>query len=833
MTTNLKNAINIHRQKAEWEEIIPLAHEILSRDPGDLPALRSLADAYEKTDQQQKAAETWRLLVDRHHEITPFARKLGLALKAQADPAARGYLEQALISAIDRKNLAEVEEIWLELVELGSARASFFVDFAQRLAGRREKERAGELLLIFMESAKLDPQDRLRCLRCIVEFLPERQASFRDTILKAYQEVYADRPDLSKLLDLAHIKTTDTVLEAMVELDRYLKFGEGQFFYHSGWGAGKVRRIDPGQQRVFVDFAKKKEHLLTLEMADKSLIPIPANDLRALWLESEEKVRRMSEESPIDLIKAALISMGGKANAKELKDALLERPIPESGWSKWWSTVSKQLKDDHYIEVTGGALKTFTLREAPEGPDEEYARRFRECRTLRGRLDILADYRSHRRGDCQTSILTQMVNDLISKASQTRSDSEAIEAVFVAEELSGQVKVNRSHLDQIIQPVLADLDRAVNALEGMRSVSLQTRWFGMMEESLREQLANAYERLLFDGPDSIRDLVAEHVAKNHEEGVLEGLFRKVRPIFRDASGLFIWFARRLLASREAAEQAGITRPALIEHLVGLHEVLSYRSKTTKKDASQELSSRMSDIRQIFKRSGFKRLREIMTETDVTTARQLMKTTEGAVGIEDRIRKEITGYLSAHFHDQLTGSTDGAMDGPAAPLPTRLLCLAENLEAKQAQLKQLKEIDIPRNSKEIDAARQLGDLRENAEYHAAKERQGVLLSLVNTLQEELGRATSVREEEFARDSALFGSKVQIRIGDMERTVILLGPWESDPDMGILSYESPLGQALWGHRPGDTFEFSSGGNPSPVEVLSVEAWNPQQTPVQESS
>ncbi len=827
MTTNLKNAINVHRQKAEWEEIIPLAREILSKDPGDLAALRSLADAYEKTDQQPKAAETWRLLVDRHHEITPFARKLGLALKSQGDNAARGYLEQALISAIDRKHLAEVEEIWLELVELGSARASFFVDFAQRLAGRREKERAGELLLIFMESAKLGSEDRLRCLRCIVEFLPERQTSFRDTILKAYQEVYSDRPDLPKLVDLAHIATSESVLESMIELDRFLKFGEGQFFYHSGWGAGKIRRIDPGQQRVFVDFAKKKDHLLTLEMADKSLTPIPAHDLRALLLENEDKVRQMAEECPVDLVKSALISMGGKANAKEVKDALLERPVPEAGWSKWWTSVSKKLKDDHYIEVTGGALKTFTLREAPEGPDEEYARRFRECRTLRGRLDILSDYRSHRRSECQPAILSQMVTDLISKASQTHSDSEAIEAVFVADELSSQVKVNRTHLDQIITPVLADLDRAVNALEGMRSVSLQSRWFTMMEEALREQLADAYERLLFDGPDSIRDLVAEHVARSHEEGVLENLFRKVRPIFRDASGLFIWFARRLLASPEAAEQAGITRPSLIEHLVGLHEVLGYRSKTTKKDASQELRAQMSDIRQTFKRSGFKRLREIMTETDITTARQLMKTTEGAVGIEDRIRKEITGYLSVHFHDQLTATSENAPPGPAAPLPTRLLCLEENLEAKHAQLKQLKEIDIPKNSKEIDAARQLGDLRENAEYHAAKERQGVLLSLVNTLQEELGRATSVREEEFTKDTALFGSRLRVRIGDSERTIILLGPWESNPDQDILSYESPLGQALWGHRAGDTFDFTSGGNPTPVEILSVESWNPSTT------
>jgi transcription elongation factor GreA len=823
MTTPIKNLINAHRQKGEWEEVIPLAEEILANDPGDLSALRSLAEAHERMEDLDQAIENWRVLVDRHHEITPYARKLGLALRSRGDQEAKGYLDQALTVAIDRKNMAEVEELWLELIDLGSVQASEFLEYSKRLAGRREKERAGELLLIFVESSQLDPKDQLLCIRATVEYLSGRQGEFRDLLVEAYRGVNGGRPDLDKLMDLSRITTADSVLESMIELDRYLKFGEGQFFYHNGWGAGKVRRIDPALQRVIIDFAKKKEHVLSLEMADKSLVPIPPGDLRALWLEDEDKARDLADSDPVGLVKAALISLGGKANGKELKEAVLNRPVTEAEWSKWWTGVNKKLKDDHYVEVSGGSLKNYALREEAEGPDEEYGRRFRETRTLRGRLDLLADYRSHRGVRCKPELLGQMAHDLISKASTTRLEGEAVETVFAVQDLSGIISANQAHLEQITDPILNDLERAVNALEGLRSVSLQARWFALMEEALREQLTGAYEKLMFDGPDPIRDLVAEHIGKTHEEGVLVQLFRKVRPIHRDEAGLFIWFAKRLLASREAAEEAGIARPALIEHLIGLHEVLSYRVKTSKKDASQPLRASMSDIRQILKRSGFKLLREVLTETDATNARLLWKTTEVAVGIEDRIRKEIMGYLNAHFGDALAASGEmGISSQSESGMPGRLLCLPESLEAKRAELKNLKEKKIPQNSKEIESARQLGDLSENAEYHAAKEKQGILMALSGKLQIDLGRASAIRAEDFAKDIVGFGSKVRLRQGDKERSIVILGPWESNPDKDILSFESPLGQVLWGKRAGDTFEFLTGGTRNQMEILAIEPW-----------
>jgi transcription elongation factor GreA len=414
-----------------------------------------------------------------------------------------------------------------------------------------------------------------------------------------------------------------------------------------------------------------------------------------------------------------------------------------------------------------------------------------------------------------------MAQDMVSKAQVAKSESEVVATVMSIRDIEGTISVNDSQLDQILSPILHSLDRATLALEGLKTPEMQRRWFEMMEVSLQEELVGSYDRLMYDGPDSIRDLVAEHVEKTHEEDVLSRLFRKVRPICREEPGLFIWLTRRLLDSPENTAREGLARPAVVEQLVGLHEVLAYRARTSRKDQSAVLRAHMSNIRQTLKRASFKQLREILKECDAPTARSLWKTAEGAAAIEDRIRKEIIGYIMAHF-PSIASTREGVQqeEEAGASLPVRLLCLEESYQNKKKHLDHLMKVEIPENTKEVETARLLGDLRENAEYHAAKDKQRILLSLNAQLQEEIGSASIVPAEMFSGDSVGFGSAVRIQQDGGERDLVVLGPWESRPEANIISYESPLGRALWGRNVGDAITMNLGDKTVPVEIVSIE-------------
>lgn len=110
------------------------------------------------------------------------------------------------------------------------------------------------------------------------------------------------------------------------------------------------------------------------------------------------------------------------------------------------------------------------------------------------------------------------------------------------------------------------------------------------------------------------------------------------------------------------------------------------------------------------------------------------------------------------------------------------------------------------SKEIGAAREHGDLRENAEYEAAKNKQANYMAKLGQLQERYANARVIRKADLPEDTITLGKQVKIReisSGDVENYTIL-GEGETDIDRGIISYQSPLAKALINHKKGEEVE-----------------------------
>ncbi|MFQ5511629.1 MAG: transcription elongation factor GreA [Candidatus Krumholzibacteriia bacterium] len=126
------------------------------------------------------------------------------------------------------------------------------------------------------------------------------------------------------------------------------------------------------------------------------------------------------------------------------------------------------------------------------------------------------------------------------------------------------------------------------------------------------------------------------------------------------------------------------------------------------------------------------------------------------------------------------------------------------------------------SKEIAAAREHGDLKENAEYLAAKEKQALHMGRLGQLQERFRKARIVRKEDLAPDVVTLGKRVRIKdvgSGD-EREYTILGEGETDVDKGIISYQSPLAKALLSHKQGEVVEVTLPRGTKRFEILQVE-------------
>ncbi|MBI4703808.1 MAG: transcription elongation factor GreA [Deltaproteobacteria bacterium] len=120
-----------------------------------------------------------------------------------------------------------------------------------------------------------------------------------------------------------------------------------------------------------------------------------------------------------------------------------------------------------------------------------------------------------------------------------------------------------------------------------------------------------------------------------------------------------------------------------------------------------------------------------------------------------------------------------------------------------ELRQLKDEERPKIAREIGAAREHGDLSENAEYHAAKDRQGMVEARIEYLENVLGRAQVIDPSTLAGDKVKFGAKVSVLNLETEEENVyqIVGPEEADLGRGQISVSSPLARGLLGHEVGD--------------------------------
>lgn len=140
-----------------------------------------------------------------------------------------------------------------------------------------------------------------------------------------------------------------------------------------------------------------------------------------------------------------------------------------------------------------------------------------------------------------------------------------------------------------------------------------------------------------------------------------------------------------------------------------------------------------------------------------------------------------------------------------------------------ELERLEKKDRPEVVQAIEVARQHGDLSENAEYHAAKERQGMIEGRIRELQDKLSRAEIIDCSKVSCERAVFGTVVTLLDMDTEEEVTyqLLGPEESDVKQGSISIMSPLGRSILGKTIGDEVLAKTPGGTREFELLDIKA------------
>jgi transcription elongation factor GreA len=153
--------------------------------------------------------------------------------------------------------------------------------------------------------------------------------------------------------------------------------------------------------------------------------------------------------------------------------------------------------------------------------------------------------------------------------------------------------------------------------------------------------------------------------------------------------------------------------------------------------------------------------------------------------------------------------------------SRIPITASGLRRLKEELKQLQTVERGKISKEIEVARAHGDLRENAEYHAAKEKQSHIEGRIVSLNDWIARAEVIDVSKLSGDKVVFGATVKLvdAESDKEVTYTLVGELEADIKRRLISVTSPLARGLIGKAVGDLVTVQSPGGAREYEVVEV--------------
>ncbi len=813
--------LNDLRQRAQWKELKEKCQEHLKSQPNTTFALRALAQSLEKLEEKNNEYEGVLVrLLELKDRQTEIALKLGRYYRdINENEEAIRHLEIALQSAADERQYDELEEIWLELADLAPFNIPFFMQITQQLEGYKQYQRAATLLQMLLPICE-DNQDwknRLNILRQILKYTPKDE-SLREPIVDTLRKLHEDNLQIERVLDHSNIRSDRPLPEALEEVELLVRFLPDSYVRHPDWGIGRVKDLDMSANRVIINFQRKRNHKMDLQMASTAVESLARDDFRVLRIVDSERITNLIKEDPVELVKIMLRSFGGTITAKEIKEYMVPSCIAARNWTSWWSNTSSAIRRDSYIAVSGGSNKRYTLREQAASDEDELLKRFDETKAAHSKVDIIYDYlRTTKKNDIHAHVIRHFSKKLHAIAPRRPSHAERAELYFTNEDLKDYGEDVESISNEILDKTLENIEHALKHLEHLRFKSHQWRYAQRFKEIYPEKWPQHFKTLLLGPNIQIRDELAKTLEKEGHHDLLSDVVDITLSDFRKLPSTFIWLSSRSLSDSITWLDGKIQNAVIIDRLLLLVDFLTSQAKRREKDEAAWLRKVASDARDIIRKNRYSLFKEHIQEAGESLAQSIYRRAQTNEGIDKTTAMDLTTIVRARFPNLFQQATE-----EESAIPEGLLCLKASLERKQALLKRLIEQELPAVVQEIETARGHGDLKENAEYHAAKDKQKLLASQTGELQEQVQMARTVDLEQIATDRIGFGTRFRLSPTGSDRIeeYVMLGPWESDPDNGILSYQAPFARGFMGKTVGETVGIELPMHTGQYEIVSNE-------------
>lgn len=603
---------------------------------------------------------------------------------------------------------------------------------------------------------------------------------WKDAALRAFES----SRDLRGLVDQAGFDKALPPAECFRRLSLLLALQPGVLCLDRTWGFGVVRKVDLYYNRIEIDFDRKPRHSMTLAYAAETLQLLDADHLLARAHREPETMKTLVQEHPGEVVRMALRSYG-PLTAAQLQEKLVPRFVLEAEWKTFWDGARRELKKDALVEIPAKRSEPLRLLSKEKSFDTSWFGSLaaeRDMARVLEKVDQLAEDASVLADESFRKIVGERLAFVIKGAGRQHPALFA-RAVMAARELK-------------VDPAQVDAASFVSAF-------LQPERFLEITRSLPARLVEPFVKFLasVDAAKAVETLLGSFLQLNlttlntaveflAEQGLEERcaeIFRKAFAAQETGVELVYWVSR----NTDRLEKWSLGSMTLLGHLMMIE---------IEKDYNGERLKVQNQLRARFEQPEM--LKAILVSMTDLQRREMVERIRESTAWPSLDRRSLLGQI-VKLQPDLQEALVARSEESAGPAKRGPLTSNRSYRQRQALLEKIVKIDIPQNSKEIAIARSYGDLSENHEFKAAKEMQGILLRRRGELELMLHNVTPSDFADLPHDRVGLGTGVVLRYADgREERFYILGEWDQDGALGIISCETRMAKALEGRKAGET-------------------------------
>lgn len=769
------------------------------------------------------------------------------------EAASAANIRHRMITLAKKGRFDQVEELWLEFIAGAPDDPELFTHILRQVAHSKAGETGHTMLLLLLEQWK--ERDRWDVVHDIATGLAAawpQSAELRAITIEALKHKHGHLPQFPSMLKGSGIERGAPLGEAVDKFLFFLRALPGQCYRYAGKGVGIVVAADFERDKVTLDFPREKGRTFTTGGVREFLIYLPPDHFLALRATNPESLAALADKEPAELVRLVAQSQGGRIKQGDMKEMLLDGVFDAAKWNSWWTKARAALKVDPMIEFagTGGAHAEIIVRAVPKTLNEEIEERFFSTRTAR--LHQIAEIKNLESVKASAPPDPALVRRMLAyleqqfaKAAVANDTAGRVELALMAHDLRALSPEAAEQAGGAI-PLIGDVISGVEDytfLGAMESDDMAVRALDLLTTRDGEAALGRMAAALPHVPSKVAQAMWRDLGDPARKVLCYPALKRLLAAPMQRPDTYLWVVKGLVDQRWPHLNDYFPLSTLVPELLDLIDEWAVfvekvqgsveQVRVAKTLISRAKSMLKADQCQAIFNVGMMMSYKQMDELERQMSRHasldndLRSDAIRRLGSARRVRDEQA--VAAGELDEIAAPAEPALTAPpqAPGLTDDIIhyCTSQARDRKVLELQKLRQETIPENTRLMEEARQEGDLRENAAYHAAKERHKFLGNLSAQLQTQIQNASVFEAGMVNTDVIGFGVRFTVHneTTDAEETYTVLGRWEADTDRHILNYQAPFVQQFIGKGVGQTvavLRADGSGEPTPYRVLLIE-------------